>query len=300
MPMRILAVEDSQTQAEALKALLEGAGYTVGLAASGEEALRALGEQPADLVVADIVMPGMDGYELCRRIKADRTLRELPVVLLTSLGDPLDIARGLECGADNYIIKPYEAAQLLARLRHVLDSRTLRRKAVTRVGIQVSFLGRSLTITSDREQILDLLISTFEDIVRTNDKLQTSQAELADANAQLEAYARRMAVQARVSVEKYWTLMEHAAANLLRDSPRRSPRASPAADSSPVSATAGRPWRAAPRTSSRPGSGWPARRRHAPGPSGSAGRPATRRTRGVSHLTSARDAPALRRIGPRW
>lgn len=210
MPVRILAVEDSPTQAEALKVLLEGEGYAVGLAASGEEALRTLGEQPADLVVADILMPGMDGYELCRRIKADRTLRELPVVLLTSLGDPLDIARGLECGADNYIIKPYEPTQLSGRLRHVLDSRMLRRKAVTRVGIQVSFLGRTFTITSDREQILDLLISTFEDVVRTNEKLQTSQAELADANAQLEAYARRMAVQARVSVEKYWTLMEHA------------------------------------------------------------------------------------------
>ncbi|HLB35101.1 MAG TPA: response regulator, partial [Gemmatimonadales bacterium] len=92
---RVLVVEDSPTQAQALGAALEAAGYEVGLAASGDEALQQLQPKGFDIVVSDIVMPGdVDGYELCRRIKAG-PLRDVPVVLFTSLADPLDIIHGL-------------------------------------------------------------------------------------------------------------------------------------------------------------------------------------------------------------
>ncbi|MBI4542397.1 MAG: response regulator [Gemmatimonadetes bacterium] len=210
MPTRVLLVEDSPTQAEALKLLLEQHGYVVTGAASGEEALRLVPGGQFDLVLSDIVMPGIHGYEVCRRIKTDLGLRDLPVILLTVLGDPLDIVRGLECGADNYVTKPYEPEKLLGRIRLVLDTKALRRRVKPRLGVTVSFLGRQLDITSEKEQILDLLIATFEDVVRTNDKLRASQAQLVEAHAQLETYSRQMAVQAQVSAEKYWTLMQHA------------------------------------------------------------------------------------------
>ncbi|HEX7119683.1 MAG TPA: PAS domain S-box protein [Longimicrobiales bacterium] len=211
MSIRILVIEDSATQAEELRSLLTDAGYETGVATSGEEALRMLEtEAPPDLILTDVLMPGIDGYELCRRIKARPELGGIPVVLLTSLADPMDIVKGLECGADNYITKPYEAGPLLARIRHVLDNRALRQGSKTSLGVTIRFLDRTLSITSDREQIVDLLLSSIEDMVRTNKALRRSQDDLADAHAQLEAYARRMEREARLSEEKYRALMHHA------------------------------------------------------------------------------------------
>jgi two-component system, sensor histidine kinase and response regulator len=188
MPTRVLVVEDSATQAEAIRALLEGAGYEVAAAASGEDGLAAFNGRKCDVVISDIVMPGsMDGYELCRRIKAtDR--RETPVVLLTSLADPLDIIRGLECGADHFLTKPYESDHLLERLKTLLATRETRSRAKVRMGVRVFFLGREFTITSEREQILDLLISTFEDAVRQNRELREREKMLDATNTELEAF----------------------------------------------------------------------------------------------------------------
>lgn len=189
---RILIAEDSVTQAEELKWTLESAGYEVAAAFNGEAALALFQREQFDLAISDIVMPGMSGYDLCREIKADKA-RSIPVVLLSSLSDPMDIIRGLECGADNFLTKPYEAEQLLSRIRTVLDNRRLRAASRMQIaGVEVAFLGRTFTITSDKEQILDLLISTFEDIVRTNRGLQQSQAELAAAKAKIEEYAQQL------------------------------------------------------------------------------------------------------------
>jgi two-component system cell cycle sensor histidine kinase/response regulator CckA len=206
----ILIVEDSATQAEALRALLEEHRYVVSIARSGEEALEYFTSSGCDLVLTDIMMPGMSGYDLCCALKADERSRRIPVVLLTTLGDPMDIVRGLECGADNYVTKPYDPEYLLTRVRQVLDRHEFRRNARASVDIKVSFLGKTLSINSDREQILDLFISSVEEVVRTNRALQESQRELAEAQRQLEKYADQMALRARVSTERYSTLMESA------------------------------------------------------------------------------------------
>jgi two-component system cell cycle sensor histidine kinase/response regulator CckA len=206
----ILIVEDSPTQAEALRALLEEHRYVVTVTRTGEEALDRVVSSGCDLVLTDIMMPGMSGYDLCRALKADERTRRIPVVLLTTLGDPMDIVRGLECGADNYVTKPYDPAYLLTRVRQVLDRNEFRRNARATVDIKVSFLGKTLSINSDREQILDLFISSVEEVVRTNRALQESQRELADAQRMLEKYADQMAWRARVSTERYSTLMESA------------------------------------------------------------------------------------------
>ncbi|HEY0930034.1 MAG TPA: response regulator [Gemmatimonas sp.] len=191
MSHHILAVEDSPTQAEILRHLLESAGHDVTVAVSGEAALELLAstQRRFDVVVSDIVMPGaVDGYELCRRIKASPHYRT-PVVLLTSLSDPMDIIKGLECGADNFFTKPYDGAHLLERIMWLLDTRRARRRGAVHVGLQVYFMGREFTISSEREQILDLLISTFEDAVRQNHSLRQREAELESARAELARYA---------------------------------------------------------------------------------------------------------------
>jgi PAS domain S-box-containing protein len=201
MATRVLVVEDSATQAEALHALLDGAGYDVAVARTGEEGLARFATHEFDLVVSDVVMPGaVDGYELCRRIKAAQQ-HDTPVVLLTSLSDPLDIIRGLECGADNFLTKPYESDHLLDRLKRLLATKATRGVAMLRMGVKVLFLGREFTITSEREQILDLLISTFEDAVRQNRELHQREEELRAAKEELASYAGSLEQRLRTVLE---------------------------------------------------------------------------------------------------
>src|SRR5579872_5361321 len=98
--LRILIVEDSPTQARELRLVLEDEGFCVEHAADGEQGLAAIDRAEFDLVLSDVVMPGISGYELCRRIKSGPHGR-VPVVLLTMLSEPQDVIKGLECGADN-------------------------------------------------------------------------------------------------------------------------------------------------------------------------------------------------------
>ncbi|HEX6533706.1 MAG TPA: ATP-binding protein [Gemmatimonadaceae bacterium] len=204
----ILVAEDSATQAEAIRSLLEEHGFRARVARSAEEALASLRGEPVDLVLSDVIMPGMSGYELCRAIKEDPALRALPVVLLTSLSDPMDIIRGLECGADNYITKPYDDAHLIARIRHVFENRELRRRARGRSGIEITFLGERFTVTSEKEQILDLLVSSFEELIRTNDALRASEVERT-VLYQREKEARVAAESANRAKSEFLAAMSH-------------------------------------------------------------------------------------------
>ncbi|HKU41965.1 MAG TPA: response regulator [Polyangiales bacterium] len=166
-PTRILVVEDSATQAQELSFLLETEGFRVEVARDGGSGLTRCLREPVDVVLSDVVMPEIDGYELCRRLKANPATAHIPVILLTSLADPMDIVHGLECGADNFITKPYEPEYLMGRLRRLLDNRTLRAQRKVEVGVDVLLMGKRFTINSEREQILDLLISTFEEVLRS-------------------------------------------------------------------------------------------------------------------------------------
>ena len=116
----ILIAEDSRTQLEQLQHLLEENGYQVTVAANGKEALAAAKRRKPTLVISDIMMPEMNGYELCKAIKSNAELEDIPVILVTTLSDVLDIMKGLECGADNFIRKPYEEKYLLARVDYLL------------------------------------------------------------------------------------------------------------------------------------------------------------------------------------
>ena len=207
---RILIVEDSRTQAEHLRLLLEEAGFSVEVAADAERALELFNASAFDMVISDVVMPGESGYDLCRRLRQHPERGQVPIVLLTSLTDPLDILQGIECGADNYVTKPYEPEALLGRIRYIFANRARRETHKLKVGVEVAFLGRTLTVNSEKEQILDLLVSTCEDVVRANRELRTSREELERANSEIEKYARRMEGQARSSEDKYRRLMEQA------------------------------------------------------------------------------------------
>lgn len=199
---RVLVVEDCPTQAFQLQGTLASEYLEVEMASDGEAGLALFEASDFDLVITDIGLPGMSGIELCEQIKRHPRKGDVPVVLLTSLSDPMNIIRGLECGADNFIRKPFDARNLLARVNTFLDKKASRRNGKAHSGVQVDFQGKTLTVNSDREQILDVLIATFEDIVRTNQELQASKTELASAKRQVDEYARKLEGRVRITEEK--------------------------------------------------------------------------------------------------
>jgi len=182
----ILIVEDSPTQAEKLAYILERQGYGVRTARNGKEALDILRGWRPGLIISDIMMPEMDGFSLCKAIKKEDDLREIPVILLTALSDPGDVLKGLECGADNFITKPCDEKYLLARIHHVLVNAEMRRRSQVRMGVEIFFKGERHFITSERQQILDLLLSTYETAVMKNQQLKQAQEELETSNEKLE------------------------------------------------------------------------------------------------------------------
>ena len=120
---RILVVEDEQDIRELIRYNLAREGFDIDCAASGEEALRRARTRLPDLVLLDLMLPGVDGLEVCRRLKGDRRSARVPVMMLTAKGEDADVVAGLELGADDYVVKPFSPRVLLARIRAVLRRR---------------------------------------------------------------------------------------------------------------------------------------------------------------------------------
>ena len=185
MKADILIAEDSPTQSLKLEHMLESHGYSVRTARNGRLALEQIRQKPPTLVITDIQMPEMDGYELCRAIKNGGETQPIPVMLLTSLSAPQDIIQGLECGADNFVVKPWEEDFLLSRIESMLANEVLRSGSAREHGIPIVFAGKQYLINSDRRQILTLLLTTYETAVKTNLDLIKTHNELKAVQEQL-------------------------------------------------------------------------------------------------------------------
>jgi sigma-B regulation protein RsbU (phosphoserine phosphatase) len=190
-----------------LQKRLETAGYDVRHGEDGRLALALIREDPPDLIISDIEMPNMNGYELCRKAKQDPKLRRIPLILLSTLSDPQDIIEGLQSGADNYVTKPYETDYLLSRIDSLLQTPIAEAELEGESeALEVSLGGKRFAVQSGRQQVLNLLISTFEnaveknaELIRANQELSLSRDKLArqhemlqELNAQLEANNGRM------------------------------------------------------------------------------------------------------------
>ena len=116
MPSRILVIEDEPANIQTLSTLLKERGYNINIATNGRQGLEVLERIRPDLILLDIMMPEMDGFETCRRIKASTAWREIPIIFLTAKTDTADIVRGFELGAVDYVAKPFNAHELLARV----------------------------------------------------------------------------------------------------------------------------------------------------------------------------------------
>ena len=116
----ILAVDDDPTTLRIITQVLEESGYHVSTTTNGDDAFELLAHERPDVVILDIVMQGINGLEICRRIRADPFLAKLPILFLTSKSRPTDIAQGLDAGGDDFLVKPFAAVELHARVRALL------------------------------------------------------------------------------------------------------------------------------------------------------------------------------------
>jgi len=160
--IEVLLVEDDPAARQGLELALRRLGYGVRPAGTGEAALRAIGEGAADVVVLDVMLPGLDGFEVCRRLRRGS---DVPVIMLTARGDDFDIVGGLEAGADDYVVKPVEPRVLDARIRAVLrrtaragsPAETYGELVIDRASLIVRRAGREISLTPTELRLLLVL-----------------------------------------------------------------------------------------------------------------------------------------------
>lgn len=196
---QVIIAEDNRLQAKVLQDRLTKAGYEVRVAVNGKLALELARQARPDLIVSDIEMPVMTGHELCREIKNDESLKTVPLILLSTLSEPEDIIKGLDCGADNYVTKPYRMAYLVQRMESLLQT-PLGGDEDDVLELEVTLAGTKYNVRSGRQQVLNLLVSTFEnaveknqELLRYNEDLTIAKEKLAKWNRELESANQRMA-----------------------------------------------------------------------------------------------------------
>jgi two-component system, cell cycle response regulator len=177
-PGVVLIVEDSPTQAVKLRGVLEKFGFTVLTARTGTDALSLLADTIPSLVISDVLMPDMDGFEVCIRIRADVRTSNLPIILLTSLSDPLDMIKGLKCGADDLITKPWDESRILSRINHIFANASLREREQAQFAGEVILAGEKHFIKSDPVRMFNYLFCSYETAVLKNQELSRAQEEL--------------------------------------------------------------------------------------------------------------------------
>jgi class 3 adenylate cyclase len=187
-PPRILIVDDTPANVHILKARLAANGYDIVTATDGEEALAVVREAQPDLILLDVMMPKLDGFEVCRRLRSDATIPFIPIIMVTAKSDPKDVVAGLDAGGDEYLSKPVDQAALVARVKSMLRikslhdtvqglaeeraewNRTLERRVAEQVG-QIEQLGRLKRFFSP--QLAELIVAGGAD-----DPLKTHRREV--------------------------------------------------------------------------------------------------------------------------
>ena len=154
-PSRILAVDDNKQNLALLERALTSAHYEVVTAEDGPTALKLIGSAEPDLVLLDVMMPGMSGYEVCQRIRADDATCLLPVVMLTSLTDVADRIRGIAAGADDFLSKPVNREELLTRVKSLLRIKTLHDEVETKNHLLRNLFGRYVSAELAAEIVAD-------------------------------------------------------------------------------------------------------------------------------------------------
>ena len=221
LPAEILIAEDSPTQSQRLQHILTQQGYRVVAAANGRLALEAARRRKPALIISDVTMPEMDGYQLCSLVKADNALKDVPFILVTSLSDPSEVIRGLECGADSFILKPYVADFLAERVQSAILNRGTPQSCPPGVATEFIYGGTRHLISISNARILDVLMSVHEAAMRRNKELavaeenlrannkslRQSESTLHELNARLEQTVAEQTAELREATRRHLTLL---------------------------------------------------------------------------------------------
>ena len=221
----ILVAEDSITQAIQIKHLLESHHYNVIVAQNGKQAMDWLSKHKPSLIISDILMPEMNGYELCKKIKSNKNTEDIPVILLTRLSDPEEIIEGLSCGADSFITKPYNEKYLLSHIEKILSEKNGADHKKVPFGTEILFRGIKRFIQAEQENVIKLMLNIYEGAIHQNEKLVQSQEELRLLNERLESMveertsalseeieiATQITKKLKKSEEKFRSILENSA-----------------------------------------------------------------------------------------
>ena len=156
----VLLVEDTLTQALLIQHQLKKAGYTVKLARSGKAALEEMEKETYGIILSDINMPGMDGFELCREVKAKDVWKGIPFILLATPVEKPEILKMLESGAENFILKAFDEATFVAKLEDII--RTARLRKATGSATKAYYAGQEIDLQSSPPVMGDFMLSAFE------------------------------------------------------------------------------------------------------------------------------------------
>lgn len=140
-PSKVLIVEDDPQSAELVQAYLEAVECEVGFAVNGVEAIEKVNASPPDIILLDVMMPKMSGFEVCKRLKGNPDTKDIPIIIVTALNEMGDIERGIDCGADDFLSKPINKLELITRVKSLLRVRNLK-----------SELERTLSYLSELEK----------------------------------------------------------------------------------------------------------------------------------------------------
>ncbi len=183
----ILIVEDSPSQAALLQYILEKGDYRSIIAQDGEAALALIQENRPSLVVSDIVMPKMDGYDLCKEIKSNDATKDIPVILITSLSDAKEVIHGLSAGANSFITKPFNELSFLTNVNKILSEENGQVQNTSPFSVEIQFEGKKRFINSDQQSVINLLLNIYDGAVQQNAELVKTRDELRMLNERLES-----------------------------------------------------------------------------------------------------------------
>lgn len=149
----VLIVEDESDIAELIRFNVEREGYEAGVIGSGKHAIDAIRRRQPALVILDLMLPDVDGLEICRRLKWDEETRDVPILIVSAKGEESDIVTGLELGADDYVTKPFSPKVLMARIRNIVRRRRGEETAAAGAGNRITIADRRLIIDVDRHTV---------------------------------------------------------------------------------------------------------------------------------------------------
>ena len=182
----ICIAEDSRSQAKILTEVLSRKGYSVMVAENGLEGLYKIAETRPDLIISDVEMPQMNGYEFCKTVKSDRELKNIPFVLLTLLSNIKDVMKGIEAGADYYITKPYNGELLAATVDSILNMEKNGKEPVNTAIVEIEYDGKPHRFEVEPQRIMNFFHSTYDNLVNQNKSLMLTKQELKRLNNHLE------------------------------------------------------------------------------------------------------------------